>query len=262
MEHREKFLNCYQSSCRVQTPKALGSATIIYSNNKETFALTNHHVIENCIEYKEVWSNIMQKKILKEFTKTVDVLYPILDGDRVREYTTTLADIIIHDKEQDIALLKFRNTRKYPSVKWYPREKAKLIPILSRLLCVGAGLGEKPIVTEGLLNGVEREIDNYEYWLSTASSIYGNSSGGIFTEENEEWYFLGIPSRIAVTGGWSTQAITHMGYFIPIHRIYDWIEENCYQYLFDNTITKEECDELRESRKEEGLIKQIIKKNI
>lgn len=262
IQNYEKLLERFKASCRVQTPKALGSCTIIYSKNKETYALSNFHVIENCIEYKEVWSNILKKKIQKEFTKQVEILYPNLEKNRVVGWSTVLADIIIHDKEQDMALIKFKGEVKYPSVVWYPREKVKEITWLSSLACIGAALGQKPITTFGNLNGTEIEIDNYEYWLSTAQSIFGNSGGSVFINENEDWFFLGIPSRIAVTGGWSAQAITHMGYFIPLFRIYDWLEENCYQYIFDDNFTKEQCKELRESKKEEGLIKQLIKKKL
>ncbi len=262
MKNRENFLRCYRASCRVQTPKALGSATIIYSKDGETYAITNHHVVENCIEYKDVWSNIMKKEVKKEFTKTVDILFPNLEEDRVREYINVLADIVIYDKEQDIALIKIRNEKQYSFTDWYPKNKVKMLPILSQIACIGAALGEKPIVTEGLLNGIEREIDNYEYWLSSAASIYGNSGGGVFVIENEEWFFLGIPSRIAVTGSFITTPITHMGYFIPLHRIYKWLEENCYQYICDENFTKEQCDELRESKREDGLIKQLIKKKL
>ena len=111
-------------------------------------------------------------------------------------------------------------------------------------------------------NGVDNEIDNYEYWLSSAPSIFGNSGGGIFVHTEKDWFFLGIPSRIAVTGGWGGSAVTHMGFFIPLFRIYDWLEDNCYQYIYDETMTKDECDELRESSKEEGIIKQLIKKKL
>lgn len=263
MKNRKEFLKCYKASCRVQTPKALGSATIVYSKDGETFIITNHHVVENCIEYKEVWSNIMKKKVQKEFTKTVEILFPNLEEDRVREYINVLADIVIYDKEQDMALIKIRNSKDYPAVKWYPKDKVKMLPMCSDLVCIGAALGEKPIVTEGLLNGIEREIDNYEYWLSSAASIYGNSGGGVYTiDEEGNWFFLGIPSRIAVTGSFVAQAITHMGYFIPLHRIYKWLEDNCYQYIYDENFTKAQCDELREAKKEEGLIKQLIKKKL
>ena len=93
-------------------------------------------------------------------------------------------------------------------------------------------------------------IDNYEYWLSTAPSIYGNSGGGVFAPQDGEWGFIGIPSRIAVTGGWSSQAITHLGYFIPIHRIYKWLEDECFQFIYDDSFTIGQCEKLRQEKKQ------------
>jgi len=264
IQNYEKLLKCFKASCRVQTPKALGSCTIIYSKGGNTYALTNFHVIENCITYKEKWDNILKKDIKKEFTKQVEVLYPRMEDDRVVGYATVLADIVLHDKQQDIALLKFKNdTNKYPSVKWFPRDEIKKIPYLTELACIGAALGYKPIVTFGNLNSIGEEIDNYEYWMSSAQSIFGNSGGGIFAEKDSDWLFLGIPSRIAVIPmGFGANAITHMGFFIPLFRIYDWLEENCYQFIYDSTFTIEQCEELRDKKKEEGIINQLIKKKL
>ena len=45
MEFYENFLEKYSTSCRVQAKNAIGSATIIYSKEGNTFAITNHHVI-------------------------------------------------------------------------------------------------------------------------------------------------------------------------------------------------------------------------
>ena len=263
IENYKNLLECFKASCRVQTPKALGSCTIIYSKNKETYALTNYHVIENCLQYKTVWDGILKKNIEKEFKQVVEIHYPRMNDDRVIGYSTVLADVILHDKQQDIAILKFRDAIEYPSVSWFPREDIKKIPYLSELACIGAALGLKPIVTFGNLNGLEIEIDNYEYWMSTAQSIFGNSGGAIFIHSEDEWRFLGIPSRISVVPmGFSATPITHMGYFIPLFRIYDWLEDNCYQYLFDDNFTKEACEKLREEKQEEGIIKQLIKKKL
>ena len=206
------LLKAYRASCRVQARKAMGSCTIIYSKDGHTYALTNFHVIESSLSYKEIWDSLIQDKVLKEFREAVEVLFPRLDGGRVIGYSTVLADIEYHHEQQDLALLKFRDKTDFPAVKWYPREKVKDIPILSTLACIGAALGQKPIVTFGHLNGIQIEIDNYEYWMSSAPSIFGNSGGGVFIREGRSWYFLGIPSRISVVPlGFAANAITHIG---------------------------------------------------
>ncbi|MEM4270909.1 MAG: serine protease [Candidatus Pacearchaeota archaeon] len=242
--------NAYAVSCRVKANKAIGSSTIIYSKNGETYALTNHHVIADNISYKQVWDSVLQKDVKKETKDVVEVMFPRLNGDRILGYSTVLADVVIYDINQDIALLRFRDKNAFPSAKWYPREKLENVPILSKLCCIGAALGLHPVVTYGELNGKQIEIDNYEYWLSTAPSIFGNSGGGVFILENGQWFFFGIPSRISVAVvGFSAQAITHLGYFIPLYRIYNWLDDCCYQFLYDEKISKEECDKQREEKK-------------
>jgi len=265
MSSEENFQNCYKASCRVQAAEAGGSCTIIYSKDNESYALTNFHVIEKSLEYKEVWSNLLQKKVTKEYTKAVEVLYPVLDeDDEVSTWSSTLADVVLHDKEQDIALLKLRDKIFHEHPKFYPREIVKKIKRRTKLVMIGCPLGEKPITTDGRLNGKGIEMDNFEYWLTTAQIAYGNSGGGMFVEKDEDWFFLGIPSMVAVVpmGFGATDAITHMGYFIPLNRIYDFLEENCYQFIYDNEFTVEMCNELRANKREESFVKELLKKKL
>lgn len=249
------LLKSFQASCRVRAKKALGSSTIIYSQNGDTYALTNFHVIESSLSYKEGWDSLLQRDVKKEYTEAVDVEFPKVEINKITGHTKIQADIVLHHKEQDLALLKLRSSDKFNPSRWYDRNKAKDGIILSSLACIGAALGGDPIITFGNLNGTGQEIDNYEYWMSTAPSIFGNSGGGLFILTKEgEWDFFGIPSRISVQPlGFSAQAITHMGYFIPLYRIYDWLEENCYQFLFNDEYTKEQCDKAREEKKKESL---------
>ncbi|MBS7621534.1 hypothetical protein KEJ32_05425, partial [Candidatus Bathyarchaeota archaeon] len=101
------------------------------------------------------------------------------------------------------------------------------------------------------LNGKQIEIDNYEYWLSSAPSIFGNSGGGVFCLEDGKWYFVGIPSRITVVPlGFAPNVVTHMGYFIPLYRIYQFLDEALYQFIYDPNYTEEQCEKMREEKRE------------
>ena len=262
MDGHEDLIAAFSASCRVDAKGARGSCTIIYSKDDETFALTNFHVVANNIKYGTAWDPLLQTDKKTELRDVSQILFPRINKNNdIIGYATVDADIVMYHKEQDIALLKFRDETVYPVIKWYPRDDVKKIPILSDVACIGAALGQKPIVTEGLLNGKQIEIDNYEYWLSGAQSIFGNSGGGLFILKDDKWCFLGIPSRIAVQPmGFTAQAITHMGYFIPLHRIYDWLEDNCYQFLYDDTFTSEQCTTMREGKAKTELVKLLAKK--
>jgi hypothetical protein len=240
---------------RIRAAKGRGSGTIIHSSAEGTYLLTNFHVVEDNISYKEVWDELLRRDVKKEFTSQVEVdTYKFGEKGDVQGIFTTNADIILGNKQQDLALLKLRTEVTFSTAKLYPEDKAEQVPLLSELTCAGAAMGEKPIVTTGLLNGIQIEIDNYEYWLSSAPSIFGNSWGAVFTRWDGAWHYLGIPSRIRVAIlGFAADAITHMGYFIPISRIYHWLRDNCYEYLWCPEVSKEDCDRRREEMRKEQL---------
>ena len=43
--------------------------------------------------------------------------------------------------------------------------------------------------------------------------------------------------------GFSADAITHMGYFIPIDRVYNLLEENNFQFIYDGSVSIDDCKE-------------------
>ena len=45
--------------------------------------------------------------------------------------------------------------------------------------------------------------------------------------------------------GWGTP-ITHMGLFIPIDRVYKWLEEERYNFIYDPSVNEKVSLELRE----------------
>jgi hypothetical protein len=114
---------------------------------------------------------------------------------------------------------------------------------------VGAGLGHPPLQTQGQIAGTSDKIDNYEYWLSTAPTIFGNSGGAVFLAGTGE--YIGIPSRISVVAlGMGGSAITHMSYMIPITNIYDFIDDNMFQFIYDPNFTSAQCREMRKKKRD------------
>jgi hypothetical protein len=110
------------------------------------------------------------------------------------------------------------------------------------------------------------EAETYDIKLSPCHSFFAdgvlvhNSGGGVFIKHDDRWRYLGIPSRITVAFiGYSADAITHMGYFIPIKRIYGWLRDNCYQFLWDDRYSKEECDQIRNEKREKELALHVMR---
>lgn len=271
-----------EPTVRIRAASSVGSGTIIKSepwdSSKKTggtWVLTNRHVVAKCIEYKEVWDELLRRTIKKEIVNQMEIDKHRLDKEgRVLGTQSAKASIVISNEQQDLALLKVYDTEVYTSAKIFPEDQANNIPMLVKLLCCGAALGKEPVVTEGFLNGQKIDVNGYDYYLSGAPSIFGNSGGSIFTQydikknsfpddsNSSDWYYVGIPSMVSVEVDlFSIDAITHMGYFIPIDRIYAWLRDNRYQFLWDDSITEEECDSLREQKRQEELALHSMREN-
>lgn len=254
-ERKEVLEQILKPSVRVVAKKALGSGTVVYSKGGETYLLTNHHVIGGNIEYKDIWDGVIRKSIKKDFTSPVEVQMGRFDENGVYLASTSVqADIVAYSEQQDLALLKLRDKVDYPVVNLYPKAKTETVPLLVDLVCCGCALGEKPVITFGNLNGIQIEIDNEDFWLSTAPSIFGNSGGSVYAKDEGTWKFLGIPSRIPVIPiGYGGNAITHLGFFIPAYRVYRWLENEVYNFVYDKTLTPADCEKMREEKKEKEL---------
>ncbi len=48
--------------------------------------------------------------------------------------------------------------------------------------------------------------------------------------------------------GFSADAITHMGYFIPIDRVYGLLEDNDFQFVYDSSISIGDCEKARKAK--------------
>lgn len=258
MEGRERLhARVLYPVVRVVTGKAAGSGTIVYSakqedgNDYDTYVLTNHHVVESLITYKKEWDSVLQRDMKREIKSAGTVQEFRYKPGRtvVVAESGVQADVVAYDVRQDLALLKLRDIKKYDYVaELWPREQS--LDMLMELYCVGCGMGERPLMTHGYLSGMGIEIDNYDYMLSTAAAIFGNSGGAVFAADTLQ--FVGVPSRIAVSI-LGYQAISHMAYFIPIHRVYNFLEEQCFQFIYDKNYTPSKCEKLREQKREREL---------
>lgn len=239
---------------RVRTPRAGGSGTIIFSGENEkhefdTFAVTCHHVIEDAITVTDEWDPLLGKERKKEHRSRV-----IVEGFRYKYGSRTIgvnsceADIAVWNKRFDLAVLKLRSIEKADHIApVFPHEKTPEIQLLDPVYIVGCALGHPPIMTQGRITSMSDEVDSVSYWMSDAQIIFGNSGGAVFHGSRYGFPFIGVPSLVGVAG-WGTP-ITHMGYFSDIERIYKWLADECYHFLFNPVFTQIQCEELREDKK-------------
>jgi len=244
---------------RVTAKNAGGSGTILYSEDRgdgcQTYVLTNHHVVEGAINVVTEWSSLLQQDVKREANDEVKVeIFRYTAGSRQDFTDACQAEIVAHSKEHDLALLKLKTSRKLDHV-------AKLLPpdakvyIFQPIYAVGCSLRHPPVATKGEINYLDDVIDKKVYWMGTANIVFGNSGGAVFTEHNSDYYFIGVPSRVA--GSWS-QIFPHMGWFIPITRVREWLKEEHLLFITDSKIKPSECFEKREQLRREAEARLVI----
>lgn len=234
IEDLHKFI--LYPTVRIRTESSIGSGTIIASirneNKYETYVLTNHHVIRDAIQIIEEWDSIKKEMVKKEKRATVEVEQFKYQNLSINTGTLLiLSDIVAWNKDHDLALIKLRSDDYFQPAKILAPNKIDSLRIFQEIIVSGCGNGRSPFPTFGIIASLQDEIENQPYWMVTAPSVFGNSGGGSFLKETME--FIGIPSRLSVTFvGWSPNAVYHMCYIIPISRIYKWLEEIGYGFIF------------------------------
>ena len=233
---------------RITTGNGGGSGTIIYSKEFEpgkysTYILTNHHVIEDAITITEEWDSVLARKIPVERRSIVYV-----EQFKYRDISTPVgtmrieADIKIYNKQEDMALLRLRYDDQVTTIATLPEIGTESrYKVLDETVAVGCSLLFPPLPTIGIITRMDFMINSLPYHMSSAQIIYGNSGGAMFQRDG---MLIGIPSLVPVVG-WTTP-ITHMGLFIPIDRVYKWMEEERYNFIYDLSVSEKEALELRE----------------
>ena len=259
----QKHEQMFYPTVRVRTKKAGGSGTVVYSQKNEvdgeiyTYVITNQHVIADSVHLEKKWDPVLKRKVDKEILDTVNVEF-----FRFNNYSHTIgsfaveADIIAYSEVeggQDWALLRVRDKENEADyvANMFPLDDLDNIHIFDETYAVGASLGHPPVASNGMITYMDDEIDHYKYWMSSAPTIFGNSGGAVYrwSGSRKKYEYIGIPSRISIQPmGFSADAITHMGYFIPIDRVYKLLEDNDFQFIYDSNYSIEDCKKARNKK--------------
>jgi S1-C subfamily serine protease len=265
----QKHKEMYYTACRVRTEKAMGSGIVIFSafdksQKAHTYILTNHHVISNAIQVKKVWDSALKRKIDKETLRPVEV-----DFFNYNDYSKSIgsnsyqADIVAYGHYEegiDLALLELREReRKFDYVaKLYPKKVCKNVYMFDRVYAVGAGLGEPVFQTPGEVTNAAYEIEGKIYIGTNSPITFGNSGGGLFKFDNGHYYLIGVPAMVKLQG-WADIA-NHIGFCVPIESIYQFLEENCYEHIWDSKHTIEE--DAKRRRKKQKKAKSLLREEL
>lgn len=255
------------SQVRVKTEKVGGSGTIIYSAPSEntkiysTYVITCHHIISSALSVRKDWDSKLGREKKREFRQLVTTEFfdwsNVPHGSRPVNYSTD-AEILAYDKDHDMALLKLRTvkTASYVAEILHP-DYVEGLRVGHPVWAVGAALLHDPILTDGIITHMGDDIDFKYYWMSNAPIIFGNSGGAVFAETSNGYKFIGIPSRVAIVG-WSS-VVTHIGYFSPVTRVYEFFREQLFDFLIPGSKeTEASCEIKRKDRAEREEKKALV----
>lgn len=247
---------------RVFADNAAGSGTIIYSepdprNAGEflSFVLTNHHVVEDNIKYKEEWDSVLKKQRKKEIINHPKVeVFSYVRTSEVDSSNRYNAEIVAYSKEHDLAILKIDSPTKFPNVaKIIPRNKIKELKLFMNVVVAGCSLAHEPFCNFGQITFLKEIIEQKEYIMTNASSVFGNSGGALFLEETGE--LIGVPSRIStIQLGFGHDVVTWMGFSAHPKRLYEFIREQGLFFLIDVTDTYYAALERRRKKEKEAML--------
>jgi len=251
--HREMLWN----TVRIRAKKAGGSGTVIYSKANEkgeylTFIFTCDHVIAGSCVIKDKFDHKTGMERKKEFREPVGVEffdYEKLSRCRGARFATK-ATIVARNPEHDIALLKLHKTEQIEPIAYlFPKENTEEFHVYDPIMACGAALSHEPIITTGSITFMDELVEGREYWMSNALGVFGDSGGSVYRYSNDRnrYEFIGMPALLSISNwGFSGDPVHFMGWFVPITRLYKFLDDNHYQFIYDENYTSEQCDEARE----------------
>jgi len=258
-EKHEKFL---YPVVRVFSKDAAGSGTIIYSEKDPkhedeylTFVLTNHHVIESLISYKQDWDSLLKRKVEKEFKEKAKVEYfSYVRMSMVDSSNRFDADVVAYDKEHDLAVLKIDSPRRFEHIaKLIPEEQIRELKLFTDVVVCGCSLAHEPFCNFGQITFLNELIDQKKYLMTNANSIFGNSGGALFLADSG--YLIGVPSRITgIQIGFGFDVTSWMGFSAHPERIYEFLKEQELRFLFDNDDDYYSAMDRRKNKERETLM--------
>lgn len=177
-----------------------GSGTAI----SPTRILTNHHVISAAGE-----EGVRVRGWVVQDGKTFPVTYA--------------ATVIASDESRDLALLEIDEA-------WAGAIAifAAIVPGPGEAVCKsGSALGRKPMVTCGLIGGLDdREIRGLRHWLHSSPTAPGDSGGGLYVVENGAYRMVAVTRALGmIPAGMFGVPATTFALAVPLDEVLAFLDE-------------------------------------
>jgi len=209
-----------------------GGSGVIFAKNKlpyygyEYYVLTARHIILHRFANIVIGVDGITGGVqLQQYELPIDIK---IYNDKLEETHCIHADILaVGENNLDLALLKFVLDEDLPIAKLLSKEDFNQLRAGSKSYSVGCTLTKKPSLTSGIIS--KPSLDEYPIPIivSDVKIAPGNSGGGLYIEFNDNFYLVGIGiSAETHNGVW----IPHIGLFIHIETILDFIKENNITY--------------------------------
>ena len=248
---------------RVRAGNAGGSGVLVYSEPDPkdegkfiNILLTCQHVIDGAIKIRDEWDAILKREVKRDVLDEVVIDVFDYDGSKVVYANSTTGQIIAYDKHHDLAAVKLNsNTRALAHVaSIIPRDQIGCLQLFDPVWVSGCSLLHDPFPNPGTLTYLREIIDQKAYLMQNASSIFGNSGGGLFQGSGEDFNLLGLTSRVTVTQlGFGVDVQTWMGFSTHPDRLYEFFDHQELQFLYDKKDDFYKAQHRRESRRKDAL---------
>ena len=245
---------------RVRASGAGGSGVLVYSGEDPkkpgtyiNVVLTCQHVVDGAIQLRDDWDSVLKKKVVKDFFEEVVIELFDYDGSNVVSANATKGQIIAYDKHHDLAAIRLLNNRKqeYTS-QVIPQEEIPKLKLFDPVWVSGCSLLHDPFASSGQLTYLREIIEQKAYLMANASSIFGNSGGGLF--HGNQGHLLGLTSRItAIQLGFGVDVMTWMGFSTHPSRLYEFFKHQELQFIYDPADNYYAGAERREKKRKEAL---------
>tara|TARA_Y100000310_G_scaffold335333_1_gene417041 strand:+ start:4294 stop:5130 length:837 start_codon:yes stop_codon:yes gene_type:complete len=246
---------------RVRAGQAGGSGVLVYSEPDPkddgkfiNILLTCQHVIDGAIKIRDEWDAILKREVKRDVLDEVVIEVFDYDGSKVVSANSTTGQIIAYDKHHDLAAVKLNsNTRPLAHVaSVIPQDEIQDLKLFDPVWVSGCSLLHDPFPNPGTITYLREVIDQKAYLMQNASSIFGNSGGGLF--HGAEGHLLGLTSRVTVTQlGFGLDVQTWMGFSTHPDRLYEFFAHQELQFLYDKNDDYYKALGRRESRRKDAL---------